>query len=136
MLTLQTITTVSPIRTDAELAHAQHRLDELLAANAYDSPDEHLRDEFEVLTALIYYYEQRTDNPQNWSLAGADVLALLEETLFQRQLSVAGAAQLLHVSTAELEQVMSRQQVISFVLAKRLHQRLGIPAEALLTLPE
>jgi hypothetical protein len=60
MLALQTITTVSPIRTEAELAQAHLRLDELIAANAYDSPIQDVRDEFEVLTALIYYYEQRT----------------------------------------------------------------------------
>lgn len=60
MLALQTITTVSPIRTDAELAQAHLRLDELIAANAYNSPIQDVRDEFEVLTALIYYYEQRT----------------------------------------------------------------------------
>ena len=136
MLALQTITTVSPIRSDAELAQAQQRLDELLAADAYSSPDEHLRDEFEVLTALIFYYEQRTETPQDWSLAGTDVIGLLEEALFQQQLSVAAAARLLQISEDELAQVMSRQQPISFVLAKRLHQRLGIPAEALLTMPE
>ena len=60
MLSLQTITTVTPIRSAAELAQAHLRLDELIAANAYDSPDADVRDEFEVLTALIYYYEQRT----------------------------------------------------------------------------
>ena len=136
MLALQTITTVSPIRSEAELAQAQHRLDELLAADAYNSPDEHLRDEFEVLTALVFYYEQRTETPQDWSLAGTDVIGLLEEALFQQQLSVAAAAQLLQVPAAELTRVMNRQQPVSFVLAKRLHQRLGIPAEALLTLPE
>ena len=63
MLALQTITTVSPIRTDAELTQAHLRLDELLAANAYDSPIQDVHDEFEVLTALIYYYEQRTRRP-------------------------------------------------------------------------
>ena len=63
MLALQTITTVSPIRTDAELAQAHLRLDELLAVNAYESPVQDVRDEFEVLTALIYYYEQRTMKP-------------------------------------------------------------------------
>ena len=136
MPALQTIATISPIRSDAELAQAQQRLDELLAADAYNSPDKHVRDEFEVLTALIFYYEQRTENPQDWSLAGADVIDLLEETLFQRQLPVAAAAELLGVSAAELGQVMNRQQPISFALAKRLHQQLGISAEALLTLPE
>ena len=63
MLALQTITTVTPIRTDEELAQAHVRLDELLAENAYDSPSQDVRDEFEVLTALIYYYEQRTIRP-------------------------------------------------------------------------
>lgn len=53
MLSLQTITTVTPIRSEAELAQAHLRLDELLAANAFDSPDEDLRNEAEVLTALI-----------------------------------------------------------------------------------
>jgi len=67
MLALQTITTVSPIRTDAELAQAHLRLDELLAANAYNSPVQDVRDEFEVLTALIYYYEQRTMKPGEFS---------------------------------------------------------------------
>lgn len=64
MLTLQTITTVSPIHSDEELAQAHLRLDELLAAQAYDSPSQDVRDEFEVLTALVYYYEQRTIYPQ------------------------------------------------------------------------
>ena len=63
MLALQTITTVSTIRSDAELVQAHHRLDELLAANAYNSPIQDVRDEFEVLTALIFYYEQRTRKP-------------------------------------------------------------------------
>ncbi|MDQ2794113.1 MAG: hypothetical protein M3Y12_08910 [Bacteroidota bacterium] len=66
MLALQTITTVAPIRTDAELAQAHLRLDELLAANAFDSPIQDMRDEVEVLTALIYYYEQRTRNPKEF----------------------------------------------------------------------
>ena len=64
MLALQTITTVTPIRTDEELTQAHIRLDELLAINAYDSTNQEVRDEFEVLTALIYYYEQRTIRPK------------------------------------------------------------------------
>lgn len=68
MLALQTITTVSPIRTDTELAQAHLRLDELIAANAYDSPIQDARDEFEVLTALIYYYEQRTRKPKEFEV--------------------------------------------------------------------
>lgn len=64
MLALQTITTVSPIRSDEELAQAHLRLNELLVAQAYDSPSQDVRDEFEVLTALVYYYEQRTIYPQ------------------------------------------------------------------------
>jgi hypothetical protein len=71
MLALQTITTVSPIRSDAELAQAHLRLDELIAANAYDSPIKDVRDEFEVLTALIYYYEQRTRRPGEFFSDGA-----------------------------------------------------------------
>lgn len=71
MLALQTITTVSPIRTDAELAQAHLRLDELIAANAYDSPIQDVRDEFEVLTALIYYYEQRTRRPGEFDSTAA-----------------------------------------------------------------
>lgn len=68
MLALQTITTVSPIRSDAELAQAHLRLDELIAANAYDSPIQDVRDEFEVLTALIYYYEQRIRDPKEFAI--------------------------------------------------------------------
>jgi antitoxin component HigA of HigAB toxin-antitoxin module len=67
MLALQTITTVSPIRSDAELAQAHARLDELILTQAYNSPNQELRDEFEVLTALIYYYEQRTSNPNEFA---------------------------------------------------------------------
>jgi hypothetical protein len=68
MLALQTVTTVAPIRSDAELAQAHLRLDELIAANAYDSPVQDVRDEFEVLTALIYYYEQRTRKPSEFNV--------------------------------------------------------------------
>ena len=128
---------VSPICSDADLTQAQRRLDELLAVNAYESEltDENLRDEFELLTAVIYYYEQRSAEPGEFSLAGADVIELVEEILRQKQLSAA-AAQLLAVSAEELSQVLSRRQPVSFALAKRLHQRLGVPAEALLTMPE
>ncbi len=63
MLALQTITTVSPIRSNEELVQAHLRLDELIAVQAYASPSQDLRDEFEVLTALIFYYEQRTRKP-------------------------------------------------------------------------
>ena len=69
MLSLQTITTVAPIRSAAALAQAHLRLDELLAVNAFDSPDEDLRDEAEVLTALIHYYEQRTRRPGEFDAA-------------------------------------------------------------------
>ncbi|MBD2721549.1 hypothetical protein [Hymenobacter armeniacus] len=68
MLAIQTITTVSPIHSDAELAQAHRRLDELLAANAFDSPIQDVRDEVEVLAALIYYYEQRTRNPKEFEV--------------------------------------------------------------------
>ena len=68
MLALQTITTVSPIRTDVELAQAHLRLDELLAVNAFDSPIQDVRDEVEVLTALIHYYEQRTRNSKEFEV--------------------------------------------------------------------
>lgn len=67
MLSLQTITTVAPIRSDAELDQAHQRLDELIAAQAYDSPSQEVQDEFEVLTALIFYYEQRTKRPNEFS---------------------------------------------------------------------
>lgn len=128
--------TISLIRSDADLAQVQRRLDKLLAANAYNSLDADVHDEFEVLTALIYYYEQRTAEPRELSLIGADVVELVKETLYQKQLSVTTAAQLLNISEEELDQLLDRQQAISFSIAKRLHQRLGIPAEALLTLPE
>jgi antitoxin component HigA of HigAB toxin-antitoxin module len=68
MLALQTITTVAPIRSEAELAQAHLRLDELLAANAFDSPIQDVRDEVEVLTALIHYYEQRTKKPGEFNV--------------------------------------------------------------------
>lgn len=127
---------ITPIRSDADLAQAQQRLDELVAVNAFDSTDADVRDEFEMLTALIHYYEQRTVEPGEFSLAGADVIELVKETLYQKQLSVPAAAQLLRISEEELSHILSRQQAVSFVIAKRLHQRLGIPAEALLMLPE
>jgi hypothetical protein len=50
----------SLIHSGEELTQAHLRLDELIAAQSYDSPSQDLRDEFEALTALIYYYEQRT----------------------------------------------------------------------------
>lgn len=68
MLALQTITTVSPIRSNEELAQAHLRLDELIAVQAYDSPSQDLRDEFEVLTALIFYYEQRMRKPGDFEI--------------------------------------------------------------------
>ena len=53
----------APIRSDAELNQVHLRLGELIAGQAYSSPNQDVRNEFEVLTALIYYYEQRTRKP-------------------------------------------------------------------------
>ena len=66
MLSLHLQTVI--IRSDAELAQAHLRLDALLAANAFDSPEQDVRNEVEVLTALIYYYEQRTKRPGEFAV--------------------------------------------------------------------
>ena len=61
MLSLHLQTVI--IHSDAELAQVHLRLDALLAANAFDSPEQDTRNEAEVLTALLYYYEQRPKRP-------------------------------------------------------------------------
>lgn len=132
MLTLQTITTVSPIRSEADLDRAQHRLDELLAANAYDSADESMRDEFEVLTALIYYYEQRTADPKEWSLSGVDAVDLIATAMLDRSMSIDELAKLLDYPSHWLNDVLERKSPIFLDLAKSLNKELGISAEVLL----
>lgn len=66
-MNLQIIPTVLPIRSDEGLVQAHLRLDGLLTAQAYNLPSQDVRDEFEVLTALIYYYEQQIIYPQLFS---------------------------------------------------------------------
>jgi HTH-type transcriptional regulator/antitoxin HigA len=130
MLTIQCVTTVKPIRSDQDLEKAHQRLDELIVLNAAHSEDADLRDEFEVLTALIYYYESRTPDRVDWS--GVDAVDLILSRMEDREWKGKDLARVLDISESRVSEVLSRKRPISFEMAKKLHQKLRIPAEVLL----
>lgn len=132
MPAIHTTTAFFPIRTDAELEFAHQRLDELLAADDQATSDEGLQDEIEVLTALIFYYEQRTTDSRQWSLSGVDAVTLLQDALASRDLTVPAAAQLLVYPASWLRAVLTRRAPITLSLGQAMHRVLGIAADAIL----
>lgn len=130
MLTTQELTVIRPIRSDADLKKSQERLNVLIKENAYNLENGHpLKDEFDVLSDLIYAYEQQHDPIQETDLDPVEFVKLYIEN---RGLKQKDLANMLDMSTARLSEFLNRKTEMTFKLAQKLHEIIGVPAEAIL----
>ena len=121
--------TVRPIANDTELEAAIAEFEALAVAveRSDAEPDAYvlaLRDEIDRYETAAGY-----DPGPPTTVAG-----LLEMEMFKRRLRQRGLAQLLEVPETRLSEILRGKRSMNLDFARRLHQRLGISADVVLTL--
>lgn len=130
MLTTQELTVIRPIRSDADLKTSQARLNDLIQGNAYKLENGHpIKDEFDVLSNLIYAYEQQKDPIRETDLDPVEFVKFYMENRGMKQKDL---AKILDISTARFSEFLNRKTEITFKLAQKLYELVGVPAEAIL----
>lgn len=125
----ETIRTVRPITTDAELDQAIEKFYALASAveRSDAAPDAYVL----ALRDAIDRYEVAAGHEPN---PPTTVAGLLEVEMFKRRLRQRAMAQLLDVPETRLSEIMRGKRTMNLDFARRLHSRLGIAAEVVLAL--
>ncbi len=123
------VPTVRPIANDTELEAAIAEFETLAVAveRSDAEPDAYvlaLRDEIDRYETAVGY-----DPGPPTTVAG-----LLEMEMFKRRLRQRGLALLLEVPETRLSEILRGKRSMNLDFARRLHQRLGISADVVLTL--
>lgn len=120
---------VRPIANDDELNQAIEEFYKLASAveRSDAGPDAYVL----ALRDAIDRYEVAAGHEPN---PPTTVAGLLEVEMFKRRLRQRGLAQLLEVPETRLSEIMRGKRAMNLDFARRLHQRLGIAAEIVLTL--
>ena len=113
---------VRPIRTQDDYQAALARIDALMDAE----PDTEEGDELEVLSALVEIYEDEW-----FPIDLPDPLTAIRFRMEQQGLSQSDLAPLFG-SRAKVSEVLSGKRPLTLRMIRALHERLGIPAEALI----
>lgn len=111
------------IRTEADYQVAMRRLEYLL-----DQEPTNLA-EITTLGNVVNTYENKNGHRP---LPPHSLIARLEREMRDRQLADQQLAELLEIPAATLRAVLNGQRGIDLDLAKRLHNRLGIPGDFIL----
>lgn len=115
--------TIEPIRTDADLRAAFHRLESVFQAAEGTSE----ADEAEVLVTLIEAYEN-----QHYAFSPADPVEAIKFRMEQQGLTARDLEAYIGPS-GRVSEVLNRKRPLSLRMVKRLHEGLRIPYESLLT---
>lgn len=116
------MSTIKPIRTDADHEAALERIDTLMAAE----PGTPEGDELEVLADLVEHYEEK-----NVPMGYPSPVAAIEFRMDQAGLTQRDLVPILG-TRAKVSEVLSGRRPLTMRMARALHEHLGIPAEVLL----
>ena len=114
---------IKPIRSDADLSAALHRLDVVFQA-AEGTP---AADEMEILVTLIEAYENK-----HYPIGPADPIEAIKFRMEQQGLTPRDLEAYIGPS-GRVSEVLGRKRPLSLRMVKRLHEGLRIPYESLLT---
>lgn len=125
----QIVRSVRPITTDEELNQAIAEFYALASVveQGTAEPDAYVL----ALRDAIDRYEVAAGHEPN---PPSTVAGLLEVEMFKRRLRQRAMAQLLEIPETRLSEIMRGKRGMNLDFARRLHQRLGIPAEVVLSL--
>jgi HTH-type transcriptional regulator/antitoxin HigA len=112
---------IHPIKTDADYQAALKRIEALFAA----APNSPQADELEVLTMLLEAYEE-----QHFAIPVPDPVEAVKYFMESRGLSRKDLEPYIG-NRARVSEILNRKRPLTLRMIQRLHNELGIPAEAL-----
>lgn len=114
---------IKPIRSDADLQAAFHRLEAIFQAEE-GTPE---ADEMEVLVTLIEAYEEK-----HYPIAPPDPIEAIKFRMEQQGLTRRDLEAYIG-SSGHVSEVLNRKRGLSLRMIKRLHDGLNIPYESLMS---
>jgi HTH-type transcriptional regulator / antitoxin HigA len=115
-------TEIKPIRTEADYDAALAEVEQLWGARSGTA----LGDRLDVLATLIEAYEE-----QQFPMDLPDPIEAIKFRMQQRGLTRRDLEVMIGTRT-RISEVLSRKRGLSIAMIRRLHERLGIPAEVLI----
>jgi len=119
------VSTIKPIRTEADYEAALERVDALMGAK----PGTPEGDELDVLAELVEHYEEK-----HVPMGFPSPVAGIEFRIEQAGLTPQDLVPLMG-SRAKVSEVLSGKRSLTMRMARALHEHLGIPAAVLLQRP-
>jgi HTH-type transcriptional regulator/antitoxin HigA len=113
---------IKPIKTEIDYRETLAEIECLFAAEP-DTPD---GDRLDVLTTLVEVYEQK-----NYAIPAPDPVEAIKYWMESRGISRQDLAPLLG-SRARVSEIFNHKRGLTLTMIRRLHDTLGIPAEALI----
>jgi len=116
---------IKPIRTRTDYKAALKEIESLMGARSRTPDGERL----DVLVTLVEAYERR-----HFAMDLPDPVAAIEFVMEQRGLTVKDLEPVIGRANRVYE-VLNRKRPLTLKMIRRLHERLGIPAESLIKEP-
>src|SRR5438067_9330915 len=117
---------IKPIRTERDYSRALRRIDALMSA----APGTAAGDELDILTTLVEAWEEK-----HHPIDPPDPIAAIRFAMEQRGLTRRDLEPLIG-SRARVAEVLNRKRRLTLPMIRRLHGKLGIPAETLISEPD
>jgi len=114
--------TIKPIKTERDYRRALREIERLMDARR-NTPE---GDRLDVLATLVEAWEAR-----HYPIDAPDPVAAIEFAMEQRGLSRRDLEPLIG-SRARVAEILNRRRALTLPMIRRLHQRLGIPADVLI----
>lgn len=115
------MTTIKPIRTEADYAEALDQIERLMDARA-GTPE---GDQLDILATLVDAYEA-----EHHAIDAPDPIALVEFVMEQRGLDRADLGEYLG-ARGRVSEVLAKRRALSLTMIRKLNRGLGLPAEVL-----
>jgi HTH-type transcriptional regulator / antitoxin HigA len=114
--------TIKPIKSDRDYRRALKEIDRLMDAR----PNTAEGDRLDVLTTLVEAWEEK-----HHPIEPPDPVQAIQFVMEQRGLTRRDLEPLIG-SRARVAEVLNRKRTLTLPMIRRLHERLGIPAESLI----
>lgn len=119
------VTVIRPVRDEASYKAALARVKDIFGVPE-DHPD---YNESQILFDLVWCYEHMQDDFKDEDI---DPVEYVKNYMDRRGLKQKDLAKMLDMSTARLSEFLNHKTEMTFKLAQKLYEVVGVPAEAIL----
>src|SRR5438874_6088817 len=117
---------IKPIKSDRDYRRALKEIDKLMDAR-FNTPQ---GDQLDILTTLVVAWEEK-----HHAIEPPDPVEAIRFAMEQRGLTRRDLEPLIG-SRARVAEVLNRKRMLTLPMIRRLHEHLGIPADALIREPK